>query len=129
MRKITIIKYRLPKQDNVNLQLQWLGDSLGLFGSRDKDKSCFRLFIELLKGAKKVKVLTSDELAMHLSLSRGTIVHHLHKLENSGIVVYEDNVYLLRVDSLKQLVKEIEKDTLNTLIALKKIASEIDKRL
>jgi len=129
MRKITIIKYRLPKQDNVNLQLQWLGDSLGLFGSRDKDKSCFRLFIELLKGAKKGKGLTSDELAMHLSLSRGTIVHHLHKLENSGIVVYEDNVYLLRVDSLKQLVKEIEKDTLNTLIALKKIASEIDKRL
>ena len=47
--KITIIRIRKPAQSNINKELQWLGSSLGLFGLRDKDKSCFRIFIELIK--------------------------------------------------------------------------------
>ena len=129
MQRITIIRYRVPQQNNVNLQLQWLGNSLGLFGPRDKDKSCFRIFIELLKETKKGTVLTSDELADRLSLSRGTVVHHLHKLKDSGIIVYEEHGYLLRVNSLTQLIAELEQDTLRTLSILKKVANDIDKSL
>lgn len=129
MQRITIIRYRVPQQENVNVQLQWLGNSLGLFGTRDKDKSCFRIFIELLKETKKGTSLTSDELASRLNLSRGTVVHHLHKLKDSGIIVYEDNGYLLRVNSLSQLIAELEQDTLRTLSILKKVANDIDTSL
>ena len=61
--KITIVSIKKPSQRNINQELQWLGSSLGLFNMRDKDKSCFRVFIELLKSAKSGHPLSSDEIA------------------------------------------------------------------
>lgn len=127
--RITIIKVRRPVQQSINHELQWLGSSLGLFGLRDKDKSCFRLFIEMIKTTKQGKSLTSDEIASRLNLSRGTVVHHLHKLMDSGIIVYENKGYLLRVNRLKVLINEIEQDMKQTLEEMKAIADEIDKKL
>ena len=48
--KITIINFdeeEVPSQ--IDQELQWIGSSLGLFNLRDKDKSCYRIFITLLK--------------------------------------------------------------------------------
>ncbi|MBL7055078.1 winged helix-turn-helix transcriptional regulator [Candidatus Woesearchaeota archaeon] len=127
--KITIINLRKPTANNINQELQWLGNSLGLFNLRDKDKSCFRIFIELLKTAKKKQALSSDELAYKLNLSRGTVIHHINKLIDAGIVVEYKNRYLLRVDNLSSLIEEVEKDIKRTCENLKAIAKEIDTRL
>jgi predicted transcriptional regulator len=127
--KITIMNIRKPVQKNVNQELQWLGSSLGLFNLRDKDKSCFRIFIELVKNAKKNKPLSSDELAFRLELSRGTVIHHINKLLDSGIVVQANKGYILRVSSLRELIDEVEKDLRRTCDNLKQMAEEIDKSL
>ena len=125
--RITIINVRKPAYRNINDELQWFGTSLGLFNLRDKDKSCFRIFIELLKAARTKKGLTSDELAEKLKLTRGTVIHHLNKLMESGLVIHSKNQYLLRVDNLKALIEEVEKDIQRTTTDLKKIAEDIDK--
>ncbi len=127
--RITVVNLRKPNQKNINMELQWLGSSLGLFGERDKDKSCFRIFIELVKTTKHNTPLSSDELAEKLHLSRGTVVHHLHKLLDSGMVVSERKGYLLRNNSLQELMDEMEADMLRTFIELKKMAEEIDRDL
>ena len=127
--RITIITIRKPAQKNINQELQWLGSSLGLFNLRDKDKSCFRIFIELVKTAKNNHPLSSDELAYRLGLSRGTVVHHLHKLLGSGIVVPTERGYILRVNNLQDLIDEVEKDTIRAITDLKKMAKEIDEGL
>lgn len=127
--RITIVSIRKPSANNINKDLQYFGSVLGLFGLRDKDKSCFRIFIELIKAAKQKKPLTSDELAASLELSRGTVVHHLHKLIEAGIVLPVKNRYILRVDNLEALVEEIQKDILRTTEDLKKIATAIDSAL
>ena len=96
---------------------------------RDKDKSCFRIFIELIKASKEKKPLTSDEIAERASLSRGTVVHHLNKMMSSGLVVHHKNKYLLRVNNLETLVNEIQRDIKRTMSDLKEIAEQIDKEL
>lgn len=123
--KITIISVRKPAR-NLNNELQWFGTSLGLFNLRDKDKSCFRVFIELLKAAKHDKPLTSDEIAYKLGLSRGTVIHHINKLIESGIVIHQNNRYMLRVNNLEVLVDEIKKDAERAFDDLKRVAKEID---
>ncbi len=120
---------RKPVHKNVNQELQWLGSSLGLFNLRDKDKSCFRVFIELVKNAKKGVPLSSDELAYKLGLSRGTVIHHINKLLDSGIVVQVHKGYILRVGTLRELIDEVEKDLRRTCDDLKKMAEEIDQSL
>lgn len=127
--KVTIVTSRRPHEKTINDELQWFGQSLGLFNIRDRDKSRFRVFIELLKSAKRRQPLSSDELAERLDLTRGTVVHHITKLMESGIVVYAEKKYLLRVDSLKQLVNEIEKDIERACSDLREVAEDIDKRL
>jgi len=127
--KITIITVRKPAHGSINEELQWLGTSLGLFNPRDKDKSLFRIFIELLKSAKKREQLTSDEIAYKLGLSRGTVIHHIDKLVDAGIVIHQKNKYMLRVDNLKMLIDEVEKDIKRTCDDLRAIADQIDKRL
>jgi len=127
--RITIVDIRRPATDNINHELQWLGSSLGLFGERDKDRSCFRIFIELVKNTKRQEPLSSDDLADRLELSRGTVVHHLHKLLDSGIVVSESRGYILRNNNLQQLVNEVERDIMKTCHELKKMAEDIDRGL
>ncbi|MDO8481378.1 MAG: helix-turn-helix domain-containing protein [Nanoarchaeota archaeon] len=127
--RITIVSIRRPAERTINQELQWLGSSLGLFGERDRNRSCFRVFIELLKSARLQKPLSSDELADMLGLTRGTVVHHLHHLTGAGIVIREQNKYLLRVDTLSELVDEVEKDVLRTLHGLRDVANQIDTKL
>lgn len=127
--RITIVNIKKPTESNINKELQWFGSSLGLFNLRDKDKSCFRVFIELLKSAKADQLITSDELGARLDLSRGTVIHHINKLIEAGIVIHEGNRYALRVEDLSSLVEEVEKDVRRACEDLKQIAKEIDEKL
>ena len=128
-RKITIIRTRKPMSDNINEELQWLGGTLGLFNQRDKDKSCFRIFITLLRNVKSERGMSSDQIADQLKLTRGTVVHHLNKLMSSGIVVTERNKYILSVENLDSLVSEVEEHIQKTLRDVREIAKTVDDKL
>lgn len=128
--KITIIRTSRTSVPNINEQLKWFGASLGLFNLRDKDSSCFRIFIVLLKDLRSVrKGLSSDDIAGLTMLSRGTVVHHLNKLIESGLVINSGNKYFLKVDSLEELVDEVESNVLNSLNNLRVVGRELDKNL
>ena len=127
--KITIIKVRRGEGDNINRELQWIGNSLGLFNVRDKDSSCFRIFISLVKRARKNEHMSSDNIAERLNLSRGTVVHHLHKLIDSGIVIRSKEGYLLRESNLARIVKDIRRDMDSMMEEIEEVAKDIDDKL
>ncbi len=128
-KKIVLVKIRRGTTEDVNRELQWLGNSLGLFNLRDRDSSCFRVFITLVRKANDNKALTSDEIAEKLHLTRGTVVHHLSKLMDSGIVVREREGYLLRERYLSAVIKDIQRDMEAMFSELNEVAEEIDERL
>ena len=128
--KITIIARKAPSQTNVNDLLKWFGASLGLFNLRDKDSSCFRIFVILVNDLRSGKIgLSSDEIAYKANLSRGTVVHHLNKLIESGLVVNADNKYFLKVNSLEELVFEVEDNITNYLENLKLVGRNLDEKI
>ncbi len=129
VRRITIVNVRRPREVSVNEELQWFGSSLGLFGERDRDKSCFRIFIELIKAIKAAGGLTSDELAERLGLSRATVIHHLNTLMERGIVVHEGNRYVMRGDRLSLLVDDLQRDMQRAMDDMKSAAEELDRLL
>ncbi len=128
-RKVTIIKTSAPEEGTVNEKLQWLAGSLGLFTKRDKDRSCFRVFIELLRKAKTGEGMTSDELAERLNLTRGTVVYHLNRLEAAGIVENSKNKYYLTKDNLQSAVKEISQSLNEVMKEIEEYAKQVDKLL
>lgn len=127
--RITVIKIRRTGEDNINKDLQWLGNSLGLFNLRDRDSSRFRIFITLVKKSKGSEAVSSDEIAEKLNLTRGTVVHHLTRLMDSGIVVREKRGYLLRENNMEKLIKDIHNDVEVMFSELKEVAKDIDEEL
>ena len=128
--RITIIRTTgLVREDNVNEEIRWLCNSLGLFTIRDKDSSCYRVFIELLKSSKAHKPLSSDEIAYSLGLSRGTVMHHMNRLMDTGIVITDRSKYMLRVENLEVLVNELERDINRAFQDIKSIAKRIDREM
>jgi len=124
-RKITVVRI-CDREETINRELQWLSQSLGLVSQRDKDQSCYRVFLEILKTKKP---LSSDELAYKLNLSRGTVVHHLTKLIGAGIVVVQDNLYSLRGKNLETTLKKIKADILSAYEEIEDVGKKIDKKL
>ena len=125
-KRITLIRIPKPRSSDVNVELQWLGNSLGLFNDRDKDKSCYRIFVTLIKAAKHEKALSSDQMAEHLNLSRGTVVHHMNKLMSSGLVLRERQGYVLRINKMDSLIAEIQRDMERMCSNLRTVAKELD---
>ncbi len=128
-KRITIVSIRKSGPKSLNQEIQQFSNSLGLFNLRDKEKSCYRIFIELMKAAKADRPLSSDELAYKLNLTRGTVVHHLNRLMESGIVIVQRNKYMLRTKNLVQLINMLKKDANEFFISIKNIAEEIDKNI
>lgn len=127
--RFVVATIRKPVVKDINADLQWFGLSLGLFGERDKEKSCFRLFVALVRATRARHALTSDELAKLTHLSRGTVIFHLHKLQEAGFVVVEEGKYLLRSDTLSELVVELERDISRSLGDIRAAAQELDAEL
>jgi len=127
--KITIITMRRPIQLDLNDELQWFGQALGLFGERDRDKSCFRIFIELVKARKTGITLSSDDLADLLHLSRSTVVHHLRTLMQQGMVIQAGRRYTLRADSLEELTRLLQQDAMRAFENVRKMGQQLDHML
>ena len=123
--RITIVRIRSPDKA-LNPEIQWLSESLGLFSERDKDRSCFRLFLTILQSKKP---RSSDELAYKLNLSRATVIHHLSKLIATGLVVIEEDKYVLRAKNLEQTLKKMKLDVLSAYEEMEDMAKEIDTKL
>jgi predicted transcriptional regulator len=127
--RITIIKTERPDMQNVNDLLQWFGGSLGLFNLRDKDRSCFRVFIVLLKSGKKAQGISSEDIAEITALSRGTVVYHLNKLMESGLVRESKKKYYLEASNLEGLAEKIRLDADLAMENLKNLGKEIDAKM
>lgn len=127
--KITLVRKKVTENRTINDLLLRFGESLGLFSSRDKDKSCYRIFILLIKALKADLDFTSDEIAVQTGLTRGTVVHHLNRLMEAGIVTSERTKYFLNVKNLEDLVEQM-RTSINTVFDdLSILAQDIDQIL
>ena len=122
---ITVKKIKRSKQSDLNDDIQIISQSLGLFTKRDKEKSCFRVFVEILKSMG----VTAEEVTLNTNLTRATVIHHLNYLIKSDLVIKKNHKYFLRSKNLEELISQINKDVDETLDDLKKIARNIDSEL
>jgi DNA-binding transcriptional ArsR family regulator len=127
--KITLSHRTAPRSTGISDQLQWFGETLGFFTPRDKDKSYFRVFIEIIRATKERVPISSEELANRLRLSRPTVVHHLKRLLEAGIIREHKRRYSLRTQNLQHLIDELERDTKRIFEDLKDSARKLDSLL
>ena len=116
-------------ESNTNEELYWISQALGLFNERDKEKSCHRIFIELIKAKKENKLMNSQDLADKSHLSRATVLHHLDKLVESNIAREEDYEFELIDSNLNSIILRLKKEMNDFLGEMEKISKRLDEEL
>ena len=126
LKEIRILSVDFSGGRALNEELQAFSSCLGMFNKRDKESSCFRIFVHLLK---ERDYLSSEQLAQRSNLSRATVIHHISRLIDSGLVMKKEKGYFLRFNSLEDLTKEIEKEVCSTFKKLREMSKRIDEEM
>jgi DNA-binding transcriptional ArsR family regulator len=129
LRQFTVKKLREPGEKKLNEDIEWVCNSLGFLSTRDQDKTAYRILKALIESAREGKGLTSEELTQYVEPTIGSVIYHLKKLIKAGLVVKLDSTYELRMNSFLKTIDEIEREIINTLGDIKKIAKDIDATL
>ena len=128
MKRITISIEPIP-ESNTNEQLHWISQALGLFNERDKEKSCHRIFVELIKAKKDNKQVNSQDLADRSHLSRATVLHHLDKLIESNIVMEKEHEFELIDSNLNAIILRLKKEMNDFMVEMEKMSRKLDEEL
>ena len=128
MKRITISIEPIP-ESNTNEQLHWISQALGLFNEREKEKSCHRIFVELIKAKKDNKQVNSQDLADRSHLSRATVLHHLDKLIESNIVMEKEYEFELIDSSLNAIILRLKKEMNDFMVEMEKMSKKLDEEL
>jgi predicted transcriptional regulator len=127
---ITVKKVRSPAPGSLNNDIDFICKSFGYFTLRDKQDTAgkiFRLFVK--ECCSNAEGLSSDNIAEKLSISRGSVVHHLNNFIKTGLVVKENNLYRLRSSSVQKSIEEVLLDINRIFTQINKIALDIDEKL
>ena len=117
---------QFPEQDTVE-DLRWICHALSLVTPRDKSETVISVVQTILKATREGKGLPSDDIAEHVGISRGTVVHHIKRLIRAGFVVQKGHHYELRELSLERTIELIKDDVCRFIDDIMEIGKSIDK--
>jgi len=119
-----------PKKVDEEKDIEWMCRSLSLFTNRDADMNAYKIFRALLQSSKNNEPVSSTILAGDLKLSRGTVLFHLQKFSQAGLITrVKGRKYTLRKTNLEETIEAMMKDIEGMFERIRKVASEIDKEL
>ncbi len=129
MAKIVIRTTARPITNNPEDIIRWVCVEFGFSSGLEEDKTVEKMLEELAEAARDSKGLTSSELQKDKELARSTIIYHLNRFMDSGIVVKQGRHYYLRAMELSKAIEEIEYDMQKEMQKMIDTAKEFDKEM
>ena len=100
--------------------------SLRILSARDMDGTVTVVFRSMLVEGRSQPVGSSD-LAKTTHLNRVTIIHHLQRLEQMGLVEHTQRKYRLRVSGLAEAVEQMREEMMRSFAEAETLALELDR--
>ncbi|MCX6778042.1 MAG: hypothetical protein NT157_04110 [Candidatus Micrarchaeota archaeon] len=113
----------LPKRGD---GIERLCESVGIVAGRDTDRTVTQVFRALIAKCNEERGIGASELSLFSGVKRVTVIHHLGRLEQAGIVMKEQHRYYLRHARMEEMVKEMQTDMLRMMGDIRRLAKEID---
>ncbi|MFQ6125338.1 MAG: ArsR/SmtB family transcription factor [Candidatus Heimdallarchaeota archaeon] len=113
--------------ENLQDDIRWICHALDLIHPRDKDETVIRVFKTIIESAREGRGLTTTEIAEKLGYTRGTILNHLKRLVQNGLVIQRHSLYELREHSLFHTIQRIKEDVIRFVEDLLHVSEFIDR--
>lgn len=117
---------KFPAED-LQEDIRWICYALDLVQPRDKDETLVRVFKTILEVSREKQGLNTTEIAENLGFTRGTVLNHLKRLVQRGLIVQKGAFYELREHSLSHTIERIKDDVLRFVEDLLHVSEFIDR--
>jgi len=131
--QIILRRKELPRPADPDEDFGWMCYSLGICGkSQIEDDEgeptpAVRLFRTIVsESASGRNGITINRLSERIEMSRTAVVHHLSRMESSGLIVRKGREYRLRRYSLERTIGEVRDDIEKMFDEFESMAQELD---
>ncbi len=127
MERIEIRVIQRPDDDDPEKMLRWFVAVLGLSGDH-KDSIAEQILKDFAYAAKEgIDGLSSSELRFEKNIPRSTVIYHLNRFIDSGIIVKKGRKYHLRAGEMSKVIEELEYDIEKEMRRMLDMARDFDR--
>ncbi|MCL5007548.1 MAG: winged helix-turn-helix domain-containing protein [Candidatus Marsarchaeota archaeon] len=131
MKKIVIKNIAMPTSSDPDSIIRWMCEAFGFSGDATGDNidlDILRIFTSEY-GRRGVKGISSSEIKVDQNVARSTIIYHLNRFIEAGLVVKRGRKYYLRAPELSRAIEEIEYDIEREMHRMLDMAREFDRMM
>ncbi|MEM0149430.1 MAG: hypothetical protein QXW10_00855 [Candidatus Micrarchaeaceae archaeon] len=128
MKKIVIRSVDKPlKSKSPDALISWFCEALGLSGEGESDSIESEILKKFLMAAQKNIGISSSNIKLGKGVPRSTVIYHLNRLIESGLIVKRGRKYYMRAQALSTSIEEIEYDIDREFQRMIDMAKEFDR--
>ncbi len=128
MERIEIRFVERPDLDDPETIIRWFCRVFGL-ATREGDSIEEQIFRNFAEAAYHNKGIASSELRLDTELTRSTVIYHLNRFIDAGLLVKRGRRYFMRASELSKAIEEIEYDIDRELHRMLDTAREFDRMM
>ena len=126
MEQIMIRFIEKPDQNDAEGIIRWYCDVFGLSSQEAENPVEEQILKSFVEAARDGKGLSSSELDLETKLARSTVIYHLNRFRDAGLVVKRGRKYYLRAGGMEKVIQEIGYDLERELRGLIDSAKRLD---
>lgn len=127
MTNLILNKLAKPVRQNLDKDISWICDSLGLCNARDTHSTSTEVFKVILQ--KGDQELTPEMISQQLHIEHQRALYHIRALIKAGILIRNKKHIELREGSISRIIDELQEDANSIFASMRKIARDVDEHL
>ncbi len=128
MERIIIRIVERPDLDDSKKMIKWFCEVFGLADDNDSFNSISEQILKnFIEAAHSSTGLSSSELNLHTDLARSSVIYHLNRFVDAGLLVKKGRKYYLRASEMQKAIEEIEYDINREMQKMIDTAREFDR--
>jgi len=126
MQQISIRFIEKPDQNDAEGIIRWFCDVFGLSNPEAENPVEEQILKSFVEAARDGKGLSSSELDLEAKLARSTVIYHLNRFRDAGLIVKRGRKYYLRAGEMEKVIQEIGYDLERELRGLIDASKRLD---
>jgi predicted transcriptional regulator len=128
MERISIRVVSVPDKKSAEQLIKWFCLAFGLETGNSADAGVEEeLLKKFIEAAYKDRGISSSEIKLRNHIARSTIIYHLNRLMDAGLLVKKGRKYYLRATDMYRSIEEIEYDLDREMSRMLDTAREFDR--
>lgn len=126
MEQIVIRFIEKPDPNDAEDIIEWFCNVFGLSGKEDENPIETQILKSFVEAARERRGLSSSELDLETKLARSTVIYHLNRFRDAGLIVKRGRKYYLRAAEMEKVIQEIGYDLERELRGLIDMSKRLD---